>query len=102
MADELLTSRKAAQRLGIAVATLYEWLGQSDHGGFMIRGQSVTINYLQSGAKGQGRIRIEEGEIARIRELMRVRPQLHRPRKKSTSNQNFPGITARLGRPDEV
>ncbi len=100
MTEELLTAREAARRLGHAVATLYDWLGQSDRGLLVIRGQPVTINYLQAGPQGQGRIRLEAAEVERLKELMRVRPQRNPPRQLPVRQESFPGITVKLGRPD--
>jgi len=99
VSDELLTATAAAARLGITVTTLYDWLGRSRTGALEIRGQKVAIQYLQGGARGQGRIRIEAAEVERLRDLMRVRPQtvasvVRRPRTIS-----WPGITVPLGRP---
>ncbi|REJ69558.1 MAG: DNA-binding protein [Planctomycetota bacterium] len=101
MSSKLLSSDEAAKSLGISVLTLYEWLGRSDCGEFCIRGQPMTIEYLQGGAKGQGRIRIEEQEVERLKEAMRVRPQPPRKRRPPSKPQNFPGITVPLGRPDD-
>jgi hypothetical protein len=100
MSGELLSSREAAQRLGITVATLYDWLGQSDRGLLVIRGQRVSINYLQGGPQGQGRIRIEADEVERLKNLMRVRPEPLVPRHPPIRQDTFPGITVPLGRPD--
>ena len=69
MTDDLLSANEAARRLGITTATLYDWLAQSDVGTLIIRGQPVTINYFQGGAKGQGRIKLEVGEIERLEEF---------------------------------
>lgn len=99
MSQELLTSREAASRLGITAATLYDWLGQSDCGLLIIRGQPVTIRYYQGGARGQGRIRIESSEVERLKELMRVVPQKAIPRRPHLRSEEFPGITVPLGRP---
>ncbi len=46
MSDDLLNPREAAQRLGITVTTLYDWLSQSDYGLLKIRGEQVTVDYL--------------------------------------------------------
>ena len=100
MHEELLSARAAACRLGIAVSSLYDWLGQSDRGLLVIRGQPVTIDYLQAGARGQGRIRIEPGEVERLKNLMRVRPQPSLPRRPPVRQASFPGIKVPLGRPD--
>lgn len=97
--DQLLTAKAAAQRLGVSALTLYGWLGLSDVGEFLIRGQQVTIRYFQTGPRGQGRIRIESGEVERVKELMRVRPQHVIPRRRPTRRDQFPGITVPLGRP---
>jgi excisionase family DNA binding protein len=99
MSDELLTAAEAARRLGITATTLYDWLGRSRIGELEIRGRRVTIDYLQGGARGQGRIRIEAAEVARIRELMRVVPQVPVPRRPPVRAMSFPGITVPLGRP---
>lgn len=100
MSAELLSSQAAARRLGISVASLYDWLARSDCGEFIIRGQPYTIDYLQGGARGQGRIQIEDSEIVRLKEAMRVRPQSIRCRQRPQQIQHFPGITVPLGRPD--
>jgi hypothetical protein len=97
--DQLLNSGEAARRLGITTTCLYDWLGQSDRGLLVIRGQPVTVNYLQGGRRGQGRIRIEPAEIERLRELMRVVPRAYVPRRLPVRTMNFPGITVPLGRP---
>jgi hypothetical protein len=101
MENELLTSREAARRLGISRTSLYDWLAQSDAGTFVIRGRPVTIDYLQGGAKGQGRIMIEASEVERLKELMRVRPRPVRHRKPPTKCSHYPGITVKLGCPDD-
>ena len=80
---------------------MYQWLAESDAGALVIRGQQVTINYLQGGAKGQGRIKIEASEMERLKELMRVRPRPERPRQPPTKPNRFPGITVKLGRPTD-
>jgi hypothetical protein len=100
MDEKLLSAREAARRLGIAVTSLYDWLGQSDRGLLVIRGQPVIIDYLQGGSQGQGRIRIEAGEVDRLKNLMRVRPQPATPRRPPIPQISFPGITVPLGRPD--
>jgi hypothetical protein len=97
----LFSAREAAGRLGISAATLYDWLAQSDAGSFMIRGQPVTVDYLQGGRNGQGRIRIEAREVQRLVELMRVRPRPDRPRRPPTVRHHYPGITVELGNPDD-
>lgn len=100
MADNLLDAREAAQRIGISRTTLYDWLAQSDVGEFVIRGQNVSINYLQGGRNGQGRIQIEAGEIERLKDLMRVRPRRVVTRRPPIRRDSFPGITVPLGHPD--
>jgi hypothetical protein len=102
MSEEFLTAQEAARRLGIAVVSLYDWLGQSDRGLLVIRGQQVTIDYLQGGAQGQGRIRIEASEVERVQNLMRVRPQPSLPRRPPVQRASFPHITVALGRPDQL
>ncbi|MDP6720848.1 MAG: DNA-binding protein [Pirellulaceae bacterium] len=101
MSSELLSSEKAAQRLGITIPTLYDWLSRSDAGEFVIRGQSMSIAYLQGGRRGQGRIQIEVAEIERLQESMRVHPQPKRRRRQPVQLQEFPGITVPLGRPED-
>ena len=80
---------------------MYQWLAESDACAFVIRGQPVTINYLQAGAKGQGRIKIEPEEVERLKDLMRVKPRAQNPRRPAKRTLTYPGITAKLGRPPE-
>lgn len=101
MDSELLLPKQAALILGISVTTLYGWLGLSDYGLLEIRGQRVTIDYLQGGRKGQGRIRIASCEVERILELMRVKPKHFPTRRPPVKRQSFPGITVTLGRPPD-
>lgn len=101
MAHELLTSNDAAERLGISTLTLYDWLSQSDAGEFMIRSQPTTIEYLQGGRKGQGRIRIAESEIMRLLSLMTVTPATVKTRKPSQKKRLLQHITTTPGRPDD-
>lgn len=100
MSSELLSAMQSAELLGIAVTSLYDWLARSDAGEFVVRGQSYTIAYFQSGARGQGRIQIEPSEIERLREAMRVRPQIQRQRRPPSRIQSYPGIRVPLGRPE--
>ena len=100
MSGKLLSSQEAAGQLGISVASLYDWLARSDQGEFVLRGQLFTINYLQGGARGQGRIQIEEAEIERMKDAMRVRPQSRRKRRLPSRQQHYPGIMVELGLPD--
>lgn len=100
MSEELLSTTEAARRLGISRASLYDWLGQSNAGQFALRGQSVTIQYLQGGARGQGRIKIEAQEVERLKDVMRVRPRPATARRASAPQNHFPGITVKPGRPD--
>lgn len=99
---QLLNVRESAAALGIKPATLYDWLGRSDRGLLVIRGQAVTIQYFQGGAAGQGRILLEYAEILRLRELMRVRPCPVAPRRVPAPATPFPGITVPLGRPRQL
>jgi hypothetical protein len=99
MSDELLSAREAARRLGVATATLYAWLGLSDHGLFTVRGRPVTLVYYQGGPGGRGRIRIAAGEVTRLLDLMRVVPHTPPPRSPPVRRGSFPGITVPLGRP---
>jgi hypothetical protein len=101
MPDELLSTTDAARRLGISRAGLYDWLSRSDAGKFILRGQPVTIDYFQTGAKGQGRIKIEAREVERLKELMRVHPRPSRPRRPAPRPQFYPGITVKLGYPPD-
>ena len=98
--DHWLTASEAATALGISVPTLYGWLSSSDVGEFQIRGQPLTIDYLQGGARGQGRIRIATSEIERLKDAMRVHPQPRPKRRQPTKPQYYPGITVPLGRPE--
>jgi len=97
--EEMLTPQEAASRLGITTTTLYDWLGQSRRGLFVLRGRQVTVEFFQTGAKGQGRIRIMAREIDRLKELMRVSVEPTRNRRSPVRNNQFPGITVPLGRP---
>ena len=99
MDSPFLSPHEAAHRLGITVTTLYDWIGRSRHGLLEIRGHQVTIDYLQGGAKGQGRIRIPASEVDRLNELMRVLPQAIHARRPPIPQMSFPGITVPLGRP---
>lgn len=99
MAGDTLNTKDAARQLGIARATLYGWLAQSDAGQFMVRGQPVTIDYFQGGRGGQGRIRIETAEIERLRALMRVKPRRIVSQKPLRRAGSFPGIHVKLGDP---
>ena len=99
MPEELLSAREAARRLGVAVTTLYDWLGRSDRGRLVLRGRAVSVHYFQGGARGQGRICIEASEVLRLLEFMRVRPRPETPRRPPARCQSFPGITVPLGRP---
>ncbi|MEZ6093470.1 MAG: DNA-binding protein [Pirellulaceae bacterium] len=96
-----MSSADAAQRLGISVLTLYDWLSQSDSGQFQIRGQQVTIEYYQGGRRGQGRIKISAGEIDRLLKLMKVMPRQNRTRRTPRPKQKPQHITVSLGRPDD-
>jgi transposase len=99
MSEELLSNTEAARRLGISRACLYDWLAQSNAGQFTLRGQHVVIDYLQGGARGEGRIKIAAKEVERLKELMRVRPRPV-PARPAPGQSHFPGITVTLGRPD--
>ena len=101
MLDPTCSTDEAAERLGIRVATLYDWLSQSDAGTFVIRGQAVTIEYFQGGRRGQGRIRISHQELRRLRELMRVKPTEKVNRKKRRPKRGLRHMTSTLGRPDD-
>lgn len=97
--SDLLSAREAASRLGISVSSFYDWLSQSDRGEFVIRGESVTIDYFQTGRRGQGRIRLEVDEVERLKNLFRVRPRKPVTRREPIKPLAFPGITVALGRP---
>ncbi len=83
----------------MAISSFYDWLAQSDAGALVIRGQNVAIDYLQGGAKGQGRIKIEAREIERLKELMRVRPRPVPTRRPPTQRHSYPSIYVKLGNP---
>ena len=80
---------------------MYQWLADSDSGTLVIRGESVTIDYLQGGRKGQGRIQVETSEIERLKELMRVRPRAVWQRRSPSKQHHYPGITVELGDPGD-
>ena len=65
MPDELLVAKEAARRLGVTVSTLYSWLGQSARGLLVIRGVSVTIEYLQGGPRAGRRSSWSRGRAAK-------------------------------------
>ncbi len=95
----MLTPKQAASRLGVTTTTLYDWLGRSRRGLFVLRGRPVTVEFFQTGAKGQGRIRIAAREVERLRELMRVLVAPLQTRCLPVRRDRFPGITVPLGRP---
>ena len=99
--EVLLSADEAARRLGMATTTLYDWLAQSDQCTLSIRGRAVTVDYLQGGPKGQGRIKIAAQEVERLLDLMRVGPQNGAPRRSPNRPRSFPGITVKLGRPGQ-
>jgi hypothetical protein len=101
MSSDLLSTDEAAQRLGMSRATIYQWLAESDAGTFVLRGCPVSINYFQTGARGRGRIMIEAGEVERLKDLMRVKPNSGRPRAPPKKRSNLRYISAKLGRPDD-
>jgi hypothetical protein len=98
--EELLTPQDAARRLGLAVTTLYDWLGRSTAGLLIVGGERTIIEHYQTGPKQQGRIRIPASEVARLLSLMRVQPQFSQPRRPSVRRDALPGITVPLGRPE--
>jgi hypothetical protein len=100
LSEELLTAAETARRLGVTRATIYDWLGLSRRNLLEIHGRRVTIEFFQTGAKGQGRIRLEAMEVVRIKELLRVKPTTMLERRPPTRRQSFPHITVPLGRPD--
>lgn len=60
----------------------------------------MTIDFLQDGARGQGRIRIEAQAVERSRELMRVATIAPPPSRQAPLRcDSFPGIVVPLGRP---
>ncbi len=95
----MLTATEAAKRLGVTAATFYDWLSRSEYGQFVLRGETVRIEYFQGGANGQGRIRIALKEIERLQELMRVPLRTITKRRSRQSVGRFPGINVPLGRP---
>src|SRR4051794_30717466 len=93
MAEELLSARQAAQRLGLALTTLYDWLGRSDRGRLGLRGRPVQIAYLQGGARGRGRIHLEASEVERLKDLLRVQPQPRPAQRTPVRRSCLPGTT---------
>lgn len=101
MTADFLTTSQAAQRLGISVGQFYEWLRMSNDGELAIAGHPATIEYFQGGPRGQGRIRIAVAEVERLIELTRVRPRSGPARRPPVRQASFPGITVKLGRPEQ-
>lgn len=101
MSETLLSAKEAARRLGISVACFYDWLSQSDRGEFVLRGQRVTVDYFQGGARGQGRIKLDADEVERLKELMRVQPRPLPQRRPPSKQHHYPGITVELGDPGD-
>lgn len=102
MDGELLTTSEAARRLGLARASLYDWLARSNAGELVIAGYPTAIEHFQSGRAGRGRIRIPANEIDRLLALMRVTPKASPPpRRRPTKVSEFTHIRVPLGRPPE-
>ncbi|MBI1311624.1 helix-turn-helix domain-containing protein [bacterium] len=101
MLHDLLTTKGAAEALGISVPTLYDWLGQSRSGEFQLRGLPVQIEYYQSGRRGQGRIRIPEREVKRLLNLMKAEPRPPAIRRSPSPKALLQHITTTPGRPDD-
>jgi hypothetical protein len=99
MPEDFLTAAESASRLGVTRATMYAWLGLSRRNLLEIRGQRVTIEFFQTGAKGQGRIRLDAREVERIREFLRVKPTAAPERRPSVPRRTFPHISVPLGHP---
>jgi len=53
MPEELLSAGEAARRLGVAVTTLYDWLGRSDRGRLVLRGRAVRSTISRAGPRGK-------------------------------------------------
>ena len=102
MPDELLTVDEAARRLGVTRTTLYGWLGLSRRSLLAFHGRPATIEFFQTGPKGQGRIQIDAKEIERVMDLMRVKPLTVRQRRSPVPRRTFPHITVPLGRPGDL
>lgn len=94
-----LTPAQAATVLGIERTTLYGWLGLARRGLLILRGRQFELSFRQTGAAGQGRILIDVTEVERLREFLRVRPQMIVERRPQRPTQSFPGIHVPLGRP---
>ena len=101
MRIQRLSSNHTAKRLGISRTTLYDWLSQSDSGCFVICGVPVSINYYQTGRRGQGRIQIEAAEIERLLSLMKVSPNPKQLLRTTRKKASLTHITATLGRPED-
>ena len=101
MPSDLLNAREAAQRLGISVHTLYGWLSASSKGRLEIHNRPLSINYFQTGRRGQGRIKIESQEIDRLLLLMQPKPESTARRKRSKAAPALQHITTPLERPDD-
>lgn len=97
--EDMLTPRQAAGRLGVTAANLYAWLGLARRGLFVLRGRPGAVEYFQTGANGQGRIRIPAREVERLMDLMRVPVEPVPSRRPPVRRDRFPGITVPLGRP---
>lgn len=96
---KLLAPSEAAIQLGIRTTTLYGWLGLARIGALILRGRPFELEFSQTGARGQGRIRIAQSEVERLRRHLIVQPQSVALRKPPARQVSFPGIHVTLGRP---
>ena len=98
---QLLSTKEAAEMLGVSTTTFRNWLTQSDMGTFTVRGQRVTIDYYQGGRQGRGRIKIEQREVERLLDLMRVYPKPLKSHLPPNPKPRYQHIKVQPGRPTD-
>lgn len=93
--ENLITLAEAAKRLSLSVNTIRRYCNLSRKGKLVLNGTPMKIRFYQTGSRGQGRILIDETELATIREAIAVKNPSH----VRSSAQNLKHIDATPGRP---